>query len=52
MLSAVVVGHVAGGGTALGGVATSARRARWLRPHARPPGAPRRRSSSGDLWKV
>jgi hypothetical protein len=36
--------------TALGGE-IRARRARWLRPKARPPRAPRRRSCIGDLLK-
>ena len=50
MLSAVVVGDIAGGGMALSDVAT-ARRARWLRPYALPPRAPRWRSCSGLLLK-
>ena len=51
MLSAVVAGDAAQGGTAGGGVAPSARRARWLRPYALPPRAPTRRSCWGDLLK-
>ncbi len=49
MLSAVVPRDAARGAMAGGGVTPSARRARWLRPYALPPRAPRRRSCSGDL---
>jgi hypothetical protein len=52
-MASAVVGRSAargGTGTALGGE-IRARRARWLRPKARPPRAPRRRSCIGDLLK-
>jgi hypothetical protein len=52
MLSAVLASGGARLGTALGAVARSARLARWLRPCARPPRAPRRRRCSGDVLKV
>ena len=52
MLSAVVSRGAARGGTAWGGVALRARRARWLRPYALPPRAPTRRSCSADVLKV
>ena len=51
MLSAIGIGDFASGGMVLGDVATSARRARWLRPYALPPRAPRWRSCSGLLLK-
>ncbi len=52
MLSAVVARGAGHGGTASRGITRSARRARWLRPHALPPRAPRRRCCSGDVLKV
>jgi hypothetical protein len=52
MLSAAVAGGDARGGAASGRIARSARRARWLRPYALPPRAPRRRSCSGDVSKI
>ena len=51
MASAVVCLGAARGGTDLGGAENSARRARWLRPKALPPRAPRRRSCIGVLLK-
>ena len=51
MASAVVCLGAARGGTDLEGAESSARRARWLRPKALPPRAPRRRSCIGVLLK-